>query len=264
MDSFKCILCLEDVKNANKQILCTKCDKSCCATCFKTYMLHCRNDPACPNPECDYIHSISFLRGILPQTFWNSEYKASRKIVLYNHEQMYKDATMVEITRYNDEKAVKKFAGEYRSTKALIVSKQEDFLVLIRNYCKALLYGNSWETCALEIARKCWHKGLQRDVIFYNTFSDRINEASMRSNITWLEHQKVFNDAIHQIAKLKTILENHRVNWEALRIRLSWRKNEDDRAPKYRVPCHVNGCKGICMESSSCPICLSKTCSKCH
>lgn len=269
MNTFNCILCLEDVKNANKQILCTKCDKSCCTTCFQTYMLHCRNDPLCPNPDCDYIHGVCSLRGILSQTFWNNEYKASRKIVLYHHEQMYKDATMVEIARYKDEKAVQKCSGEYRSTKNLIVSKQEKFLMMIRNFCTTHLLqhiGNGWETCALEIARTCWKRGLQRDVIFYNTFSGRMNATLMRSNTTWLKHQKVFNDEIHQIEKLKTILENHRVHWETLRIRLSLRKNEDDRTPKprYRVPCHVNECAGICTESSSCPICLSKTCSECH
>lgn len=264
MSTFNCILCLEDVEKTNKQILCTKCEKSCCATCFRTYMLYCRNDPLCPNPNCNYIHNVSSLRGILPQTFWNNEYRASRQIVMYNLEQMYKHATMVEVTRYNNKKADKKFADKCKSTKALIVSKQENFLVLIRNYCKTLLYGYGWETCALEIARKCWHKGLQRDVIFYNTFSDCINATAMRSNITWLENQKVFNDAIREIAKLKTILENHCADWEA--SRLSWKKNEDEYTPKsrYRVPCHVNGCAGICMESSSCPICLSKTCSECH
>ena len=133
MNGFQCMLCLEDIKNTNKEILCTKCNNSCCTACFRNYMLHIRNDPECPNPDCDYIHDITFLRSKLPQTFWNTDYKISRKDVLYAHEKMYKDATMVEITRYNDDKAVQKFADEYRSTKALIVSKQEDFLVLIRN-----------------------------------------------------------------------------------------------------------------------------------
>ena len=153
-------------------------------------MLHCRNDPPCPNPQCDFIHGIAFLRGKLPQTFWDNEYKASRKVVLYNHEQMYKDATMQEVLRYKSEKILQKYAASYGATKALLNAKQGLFASMVLKYWKE--YFGCEVRLQRRIAKRCWSKGLQRDVVIYSAL---LREATIRGIHIGEVDKKTLDDA---------------------------------------------------------------------
>tara|TARA_B110000483_G_scaffold239999_1_gene319668 strand:+ start:8497 stop:9801 length:1305 start_codon:yes stop_codon:yes gene_type:complete len=99
-------MCLETFDIEKKKIHCQKCDQASCIACFRSYILHCRNDPPCPNNACDNWFAISFLRSIIPQNFWNKEYIQSRKDVLFNFEEVYKNRTMIEVQRYTETKKI--------------------------------------------------------------------------------------------------------------------------------------------------------------
>lgn len=105
---FQCCMCLETCDTNKKHINCQKCDQATCLACFRTYILHCRNDPPCPNNSCDNVFQISFLRTLIPQNFWNGDYTKSRKDVLFNNEEVYKSRTMIEVQRYTDTKKIEK------------------------------------------------------------------------------------------------------------------------------------------------------------
>ena len=129
MTTTQCELCFDEFTDS-KQISCTKCNTSCCKSCFRNYILHCRNDPPCVNPKCDSIFEISFLREHLPRSFWDLDYKNSRKSVLVEHEEMYKDATMTEIARINQktqiENDILKLEQEMVNIRRLIQDKKQD------------------------------------------------------------------------------------------------------------------------------------------
>lgn len=105
-NNFQCCMCLETYNKQKKNIHCTKCNSYSCTACFRSYICHCRNDPPCPGTSCNYVFQISELRDKLPQTFWNGEYKTSRKDVLFNFEEVYKSGTMVEVQKTQDIRAI--------------------------------------------------------------------------------------------------------------------------------------------------------------
>ena len=261
MNGFQCMLCLEHIKNANKEILCTKCDNSCCSACFRTYMLHCRDDPQCPNPNCDHIHGTYFLRSKLPQTFWNNKgYKKSRIDVLYNHEKMYKDATMAEVTRYKNQKTLTQISYNYGCTKRSISLKEQELLDKVLVFAGRGLYKVLDKRIASKKLARVYTRGA-----FYNWNSTFI-AIQMHNKENWSEFKKVLDDAINQILQLNATLETQRIEWVTLKDQLSADTTIQDRVPnkpKCKVPCHVNGCAGICT-GSVCPICSSKTCPRCH
>lgn len=254
---FNCILCLEDIKNTNKQILCTKCNKSCCTTCFRTYMVHCRNDPPCPNPECEYVHGIAFLRTKLPHIFWDKEYKASRKVVLYDHEQMYKAATMQEVLRHKSEMLLKKYAAIYHSTKGLLYVKQSLFANMVFKYWAEYLGCKP-----TNVEKRGWRKGLQRDVVLYSAL---LHGTTTRGIHICEAHKKTLDDAAHEMSELRELLEKQSVDYANNTIQYCSTTIQEKHTPKpkYQIPCHKNGCAGLCMDSL-CPVCSSKTCGKCH
>ena len=133
--TFTCPMCLEE-KNKSKAIGCAKCDGEWCTQCFKTYILHCRNDPPCPTPKCEYVFEISDLRSVLPQVYWNTTYKISRKEVLFNHEEVYKEATMGEIVKYRDVKILKKKLEELNN----IYAEHARLLAQVKNKMQNVKY----------------------------------------------------------------------------------------------------------------------------
>ena len=122
---YACCMCFDKFPIGNqKHIHCQKCNLYSCSNCFRSYVLHCRNDPPCPNTSCDNVFEISFLRTKLPQAFWNGEYKMSRKDVLFNCEEVYKTNTMIEVQK------CKKIRE--------ILKRENNQLILYRQKCNEL------------------------------------------------------------------------------------------------------------------------------
>mgnify|MGYP002045397600 FL=1 len=179
----------------------------------------------CPTPNCSYVHDISQLRSRLPQAFWNTKYTESRKDVLYKREQMYKDATMVEVVRYKNSFA----SHNYHATNKLL------------------------KTASAE-------------------YNKHLDNAQTRTPITWPEYLAECSKIRHKIEDLKKVLEQHRLDWVHTRDQLRAMGQayaggphaESQLMPIYRVPCHVDGCLGLCIGNETCSVCSSQTCSKCH
>lgn len=94
--SGNCPICTEIfTETQRKPITCAKCNAAGCLQCYKSYIALRADDPACM--LCNEPMDEDYLRGIIPQAFWNAEFKISRGQNMLKREKSFISASMTEV-----------------------------------------------------------------------------------------------------------------------------------------------------------------------
>ena len=100
-----CDICTETYTSKRCAVTCAKCDKHACIQCYKPFILKHTDDPACI--YCRHPLEEEYLRGIIPQAFWNTDYKRSRCDKLFEREKSFISATMPAVESYRERQKLK-------------------------------------------------------------------------------------------------------------------------------------------------------------
>lgn len=99
-----CQICLEAIKGWNKKIACSHCNKDCCTSCAKTFILSKLSEPVCMHCSKDW--NRDFMSNNFTQKFMNKEYKNHRENVLFERQVAMLQETQKEAERRKNIKQV--------------------------------------------------------------------------------------------------------------------------------------------------------------
>lgn len=233
-----CEVCLTQIKGHNKEISCIHCNKKCCKSCFKTYILGSNNSAKCMYNECDKPFSREFLIDNLGYTFVNTHYKKHREQLLYDIEISKFEETMGVIESrkelYEAKENLEKINEKIKNfnTKEVKEAKKE-----IENY-RRINYTPSFKS----------NKNLNHQIKFLEEMLKRKKKLKKALEGTQEENLEILKNQRWEIQRKIYRLEN---------INIKIKKE------KFFGHCPEPDCKGLINSKLRCVICEVLVCRSC-
>lgn len=133
-----CAVCTDRYsKKLRRRIRCPHCGFECCLACIRRFLLSSVVEPACMS--CRVQFGYEYIQEILPQSFWNGDYKEFRKTLLLGREEAYLPDTQPCVRRIQMMKGFRRFIENYHK-KIVRLQKIHDRLTRHMNRLSTLIY----------------------------------------------------------------------------------------------------------------------------